>query len=41
VKTEKKSTPPAPRVVEVQGPLNKVDIYEALGYEKKKEPQKL
>ncbi|KAM3357795.1 hypothetical protein P3S68_020726 [Capsicum galapagoense] len=40
VKTKKITTPPAPRVVEVQGQLKKVDIYAAPGYEKKKELQK-
>ncbi|KAM3321547.1 hypothetical protein P3S67_002698 [Capsicum chacoense] len=37
LKLAKYATPPAPIVVEVQGPLNKVDIFVALGKEKKKE----
>ncbi|KAM3341919.1 hypothetical protein P3S68_026885 [Capsicum galapagoense] len=37
LKSAKNATPPAPIVVEVQGPPKKVDIFAALGKEKKKE----
>ncbi|KAM3219172.1 hypothetical protein P3L10_023703 [Capsicum annuum] len=37
LKSTKNTTPPAPIVVEVQGPPKKVDIFAALGKEKKKE----
>ncbi|KAF3623249.1 hypothetical protein FXO38_30845 [Capsicum annuum] len=41
LKTEKIATPPNPRVIEVQGPLKKVDIYAALGEEEKKKLEKI
>ena len=37
LKSAKITTPPTPVVVEVQGPLKKVDIFAALDKEKKKE----
>ena len=37
LKSTKNATPPASIVVEVQGPLKKVDIFAVLGKEKKKE----
>ncbi|KAF3656826.1 hypothetical protein FXO37_15267 [Capsicum annuum] len=41
LKTQKIATPPSLRVLEVQGPLKKVDIYVALGNDEKEELEKI